>query len=213
MRFVFLLHGNDRILHSCPGDPFPLPAAQPPSSVRWALLQAHRGTGAVVVGTDTGRCVLYDARTAQEEWFVNTGSQINAVAIVPAPDVRSLVIGHDDGTLRLLDLRRQSAAAELAHVWSVCRVSSLVTDGCCALAGSDSGGVVVWNLDPASTQTARDSARGIMCSGAGMAFCEQLERGGQGETTSVAMTVGPRGLWCLAAAHMGGSLDLCVLAD
>ena len=127
-------------------------------------------TGAVLVGTDTGECFVFDARTGQQAWVASTGVRINAAAIVPAPDVRSVVTAHEDGSMRLLDLRRSASAAELAQVHVEQRLSSVQTDGCCALAGRGSGGVVVWNLDPASASTAGATAiasswrwHGVLC--------------------------------------------------
>ena len=113
--------------------------------------------------------------------------------------------------MRLLDLRRSASAAELAQVHVEQRLSSIVTDGCCALAGRGSGGVVVWNLDPASASTAGASA--IASSGAGMAYCASLsESNGADEVIDVSMGQLNGDKWCLAAGHAGGRLALCAVS-
>jgi WD40 repeat protein len=176
-------------------------------------MQAHNATGAVLVGTDTGACAVYDAGSGQQTWGTDTGCQINAAAIVPAPDVRSVVTVHEDGCLRLLDLRRQVSSAELACVQTGEQLTCVATDGCCAVAGSSDGGLVVWNLDPASEEAAEDGAGGIASVGGGTAFRCILEGRDGEEVTGLVVEYGQEAGWCLAAAHMGGRLDFCAFDD
>lgn len=171
-------------------------------------LQAHPTSGAVLVGTDTGECIVFDSRSGQQAWATSTGERINAAAIVPGPDVRSVVTVHEEGTMRLLDLRRSASAAELAEVQIGHRLSSVVTDGCCALAGCAAGGVVVWDLDPASGEgTAGGSSSEIASVGAGSAVLVAVG-GAADEAEVLGVSVGQLqdGQWWLAAGHAGGTL-------
>lgn len=164
------------------------------------------------MGGDSGLAALFDPRTGRAAWQADTGAAVAAAALVPAPEARSVVTAHSDGTLRLLDLRRSGAAAEVSCVKTPHEVTSVVTDGCAAVAGCAEGGVVVWDLDPARSEAPRVSGgRGIECSGAGTAFCEAVAGGAPGATTAVAVFETGGGDWCLAAGHAGGGLDLCSL--
>jgi WD40 repeat protein len=174
-------------------------------------VQAHEACADVVVGTEDGLCVLHDARTGQEVWCLDCKCEVTSVALVPAPDVRSVVTGHADGTLRLLDLRRQGPVAELARAKGSSAVTALATDGCCTLAGLESGQLLIWTLDPATEQTREDRVRGITCSGAGLAFEQALAGGGSGAVAGLAVGTGADGAWCFAVGHSGSTLDVCVL--
>lgn len=177
------------------------------------LVQAHATAADVVVGTDEGHVVLYDARTGQEAWAMEAHSDVAALAAVPGPDIRSVVLGMADGSLSLLDLRRQASAAELARMRGRSPVTSVATDGCSAVAGLRSGKVCVWTLDPACEQTEADRTRGAACSGAGLVFAEPLAGGGMGEVAAVAVGHALEAGWYLAAGRKGGALDICGLGD
>lgn len=178
-----------------------------------ACVQAHETCADVIVGTEDGHCVLYDARTGQEAWSLDTECGLTAVTLVPATDIRSVVGGHSDGTLRLLDLRRQGAVAELARAEGSSAVTAVATDGCCTLAGLESGQVLIWSMDPAKEQSKEDRVRGMDCSGAGLAFEQHLLGGGNGAIAGLAVGAVEGGAWCCAVGRCGAALDVCVLQN
>lgn len=173
-------------------------------------VQAHSAAGLVVAGTDAGSCMLVSADGGHVHWLAETPSQINAVAAVPGADVSSVVTAHQDGSLRLLDARRHESSAELACVRvAEDALTCVATDGCCAIAGSSSGALVVWNLDPSSDVAGAADVEGIASSGAGTAHCCALEgRDGQ-EIAALAVRHVAGAGWRLAAGHMGGCISVC----
>ena len=163
-----------------------------------------------MVGTDAGHCAVFDARSGQLEWCWEGGvGPIADVALVPSPELCSVVAAAARGHLLLLDVRRSGAAAVLARVADSAPLTCVCTDGNSAVAGSARGGVLVWNLDPAAEQTARDREAGIACTGAGLAFRVPLSSGAaRVHSISVALH---DGLWTLAAGHEDGVLSVCSL--
>jgi hypothetical protein len=175
-----------------------------------AWLQAHRSTAAAVVGTDAGHCAVYDSRSGAEEWlWRGDAGALAGVAIVPSPELRSIVAAAAGGQLLLLDARRSGAAAVLARVGDLGPLACVCTDGNCAIAGATRG-VLVWNLDPAAEQTAEDRARGISCTGAGLAFHVPIAPTA-GAVRSISVHE-HEGSWTLAAGHASGTLSVCSFA-
>jgi hypothetical protein len=176
-------------------------------------VQAHEFTGIAVAGTDTGHCSVFDPRTGRQEWqWQGKRAHVAGVATVPTADLCSLVLAYGDGEMSLLDLRRQGPGMVLAHVKSPAPITSVATDGCCALAGMNSGGVLVWNLDPASNQTSKDLDIGIPCTGTGMAFPVNVGGEGCGSIQCLSVSRAENGPgWRLLTGHKGGSLRICDL--
>ena len=171
-------------------------------------MQAHKRTAAAVVGTDAGHCAVFDSRSGQLEWqWRGAVDCVADVALVPSPELCSIVVAAADGQLLLLDMRRSGEAAVLAKVADDAALSCVETDGNSARAGSASGGLLVWNLDPAAEQTARDSELGIQCTGAGLAFRVPLATGAV-HSVSVDRSDDQ---WLLAAGHEDGVISISVL--
>ena len=178
-------------------------------------MQAHSASGAVLAGTDSGMCVLFDPRVGQEVWSAETGSQINAAAIVPAPEVRSAVTAHQDGCLRLLDLRRQATSAELASVCLDAPVTAVATDGCVAVAGTEVGMLATWYLDPAGNEAMPEHSRShtFASAGAGQAFCQHVGGADTGRCRCIAAHLNARGDWYALLGRDGGTLDVLVCSE
>jgi hypothetical protein len=172
-------------------------------------VQAHQASEVLLLGTDQGHCALCDARSGQVEWTYDGGAAapLRAVAVVPGTQVTSAVAAGADGTLSLLDLRRQGHAALLASVRVPQPLTSVATDGCTAVAGTAGAGLLIWNLDPASEQTDGDRARGLACSGAGLAFPYSLLGGGSDVVHCLGVEQSDSG-WHLAAGQ-DGCVQVC----
>lgn len=172
------------------------------------LLQAHKYTGAGVVGSDAGHCAVFDSRSGQLEWlWQGEVPSITDVALVPSPEVCSIVVATSDGQLLLLDMRRSGSAAVLAKVADDSPLSCVETDGNSAIAGSANGGLLVWNLDPAVEQTAKDTEVGIPCTGAGLAFKVPLSTGTTGAVQSLSIDKSDE-QWLIAVGHKGGVIHI-----
>jgi WD40 repeat protein len=172
------------------------------------MLQAHKYTAAAVVGSDAGHCAVFDARSGQLEWLWHGDvPSIADVALVPSPDLCSIVVAATDGQLLLLDMRRSGQTAVLAKVADDAALSCVETDGNSAIAGSANGGLLVWNLDPAAEQTARDTELGIPCTGAGLAFKVPLATSAVGAVTCLSID-GCDDKWLIAAGHEDGVISI-----
>lgn len=164
-----------------------------------------------MVGSDAGHCAVFDSRSGQLEWlWQGEVASIADVALVPSPELCSIVLAGADGQLLLLDIRRSGEAAVLARVADDAGLSCVETDGNSAIAGSANGGLLVWNLDPAAEQTAKDSELGIPCTGAGLAFKVPLADGTIGAVQSLSVHRSDD-QWLLAAGHDDGVINICVL--
>jgi hypothetical protein len=177
-----------------------------------SAVQAHSSEMVLLLGTDQGHCALCDARSGQQEWlYGGDAPPVRAVAMVPGQQVTSAVAAGEDGTLSLLDLRRQGPAALLASVSVPQPLTSVATDGCTAVAGTNGAGVLVWNLDPASEQTGSDRAAGIMCTGAGLAFPRAVAESGPDRVHCLDVVQSAEG-WHLVAGQ-DGCIQICSMGD
>ena len=151
---------------------------------------------------------MFDSRSGQLEWlWQGEVAPLSDVALVPSPELCSIVIAATDGQLLLLDMRRSGEAAVLAKVAGDTALSCVETDGNSAIAGAASGGLLGWNLDPAAEQTVKDSELGIPCTGAGLAFRVPLATGAV-QCVSVDRSDGQ---WLLAAGHEDGVISVSVI--
>lgn len=170
-------------------------------------LQAHAQASIIVAGTDTGDCMLFDARTGQQAWTAACGSQVNGLALLPTGDVQSVVTAHEDGSLRLLDTRRQASSAELASVQLQQRVTDVITDGAHAITCEMGTGLIIWHLDPSSGGTQECSDEAVI-SAAGAGVAQQARLPAFGDVTCLA--AGACHLPCpqVVAGHAVGSVSI-----
>lgn len=189
----------------------PLLEMDTPDASAPLCMQVHAASGLATVGTDAGHCVVYDPRTGQDVWqWGSDGAAVNALALVPAPELQTVVLAHADGTCRLLDLRRQASHAVLAEARYGAALRCCVTDGCVAVAGTAAGDALVWDLDPAHDRG--DGSGALVTSGAGPAFACTVGGSSCGAMACIASSSDVNGAVHFAMGHDGGLLHLCTFA-
>ena len=67
-------------------------------------------------------------------------------ALALSPDERTLVVGHNDGSLRLLDLRSGAIATAPGIDGTAVKMVAFTPDGRTAISGDFEGGVTTWDL-------------------------------------------------------------------
>lgn len=143
----------------------PLPALQLLSPLDWTarvptFLDSYDKTrtgGMARTFTADGRHVIVARHTRLESWSVDEGQMTAASVIMPrcmdlivAPcptGNRFLTAGHGDGCVREWELGTMTVVRE--YDWGIGKLVSVACspDGTLAAAGSDSGKVVVWDID------------------------------------------------------------------